>query len=285
MRIDRYISAGNKRALLLSLVATAVLSLLPIPSHAIIFFDDGFEGSGPAASGWQYTASACTSSPCPYFDVSTDVARVGSKSLKGTYKFAWNNPQINDVGIYRYFPVTTDLYLRYYYRTHAFTYTDHTKHMYYKGQGSSYPNGGSVNWWGSRELGFFTQGEAGVCPTSGAAGGPYSACNYYPNMSHVPFNDDQWYCVEEHFKLGTANRADGAVEIWVDGVQTLGYYNLPLQGSTPAWFDTLSPFKQDGDGLMYYDQVAAGTTRIGCSSSAPPSDTTPPAVPIGLLIK
>ena len=43
MRIQRSMSAGNKGALLLSLVGTAILSLLPISAHATVDWNEGFE--------------------------------------------------------------------------------------------------------------------------------------------------------------------------------------------------------------------------------------------------
>lgn len=276
-------------ALLLSTGLTA--GLWAKPAQAAVFFDDSFEGSGPQASGWGYTASYCSSSPCPWLDVSTDVAYSGSKSLKGTYSAGFGPPTpesnvvINTVGIYRGFAPTVDLYNRYYYRTNGFTYgAVGTKHIYWKGN-PGYPNFFSINWWGSSELGFAGQNLADC---------GYSSCNFYPNMASKPFANNVWYCVEEHVKLNTPGSADGILEVWIDGTQTLGYYNRTFRGtavngpsgnSSTMSFNTFEIYKQIGDGLMYYDQFAAGNTRIGCGGSPTSSDTTPPAAPNGLVIR
>lgn len=272
-------------ALLLS--TGAIAGLWAGPVQAAIFFDDSFEVTSPESSGWGYKASSCFGSPCPYLDVSTDVAYAGSKSLKGTYSAAWSpngdgNGAINTTGITRGFPATTDLYNRYYYRTSGFTYNGvGTKHVYWKGD-PGYPNFVSINWFSSRELGF-----AGQNPNF----------NFYPNMARKPLADNVWYCIEEHVKLNTPGSADGVLEVWVDGTQTLGYYNRTFRGTVPNGggvdgnssnmvFTYLEIYKQLGDGLMYYDQFAAGNTRIGCGGSAvSTNDTTPPAPPGGLVVR
>ena len=281
----------------------AVLSICMWSSQAqaVVFFDDSFDGSTTEAGGWRYAAGTCywqTTTrivPCPYLDLSTDVAHNGAKSLKGTYNAAWSdpNPQINEQAISRTIPVTTNIYTRYFYRTTGFTYTQvtGTKHIYYKSDSPYYPNFFSMNWWGSRELGFGGQNIAEICPTSGK--GPYESCNFYPNMASRPLADNVWYCIEEHINLGTPNGNNGSLEIWVDGTQTLGYYNQNFLGgqvsgpngnSSLTYFDFLQIYKQNGDGLMYYDQFAAGNSRIGCGGSTT-TDQTPPNPPVGLVVR
>lgn len=257
-----------------------------LASAATLITESSFEGSGPEADGWLYTASYCTSSPCSYLDVSTDVAHSGSKSLKGTYNAAWSdpNPQINTVGIYKGITASTEVYVRYWYYTSGFTYASpSTKHIYYKGTPGA-PNGVSVHGYGSRELGFAVQ-------TSADCG--YTACAFLtPNMASRPLADNTWYCIEEHFKLNTPGQANGMIELWVDGTQTLGSYNREFKGtavsgtngnSSNMVFDNLEIYKQNGHGSMYYDQFTAATTRIGCGSAPPPpKDTTPPSIPTSL---
>ena len=251
----------NTRALALSFVL-ALFSLLPISSHATVFFDDSFEGANPGASGWGYALSSCSGSPCPYLDVSTDVAHAGSKSLKKTYTESSNliNSTIT-VGLYRGFGTSaTDVYKRYWYRTSGFTYgIVGTKHMYTEGQR---PYFYSANLFGSREMTIVTQ-------TVAECG--YSTCNLYPNMASRPLADNVWYCIEEHTKLNTPGQANGVVELWVNGVQTIGYYNRTFLGpnvSNPngnSSTHTLSGvkfYKEGGNGAIYYDQLAVGNTRI-----------------------
>ena len=93
-----------------------LLACWPAPAQAVTLIpESNFEGSGPVADGWGYTASYCSSSPCTWLDVSTDMPHAGSKSLKLTYNAAWSspNPQINTVGIFREFTPQTEVYVRY----------------------------------------------------------------------------------------------------------------------------------------------------------------------------
>jgi hypothetical protein len=210
--------------------------------------------------------------------------------LKGTYNAAWSdpNPQINTQGISRTFTPQTDVYNRYWTRTTRFTYSSPgTKRIYWKGSGpngTQYPNFFSIHWWNSRELGFAGQ----ILADCG-----YGSCNLYPNMASKPLADNVWYCVEEHVKLNTPSVADGMIEVWVDGTQTLGYYNRTFRGTEPNGtngnssgfqFNTQEIYKQNGDGVMYYDQFTAGNTRIGCLGTTPPTDTQTPSVPTNLTV-
>lgn len=280
----------NRFVLMRSVWLAIILCLgLAIPVHAVILIaEDSFEGANPEASGWRYTASYCSSSPCPWLDVSTDVAHAGSKSLKGTYSAAWSPTGINNAAIYRTFTPTTDLYNRYYYRTSGFIPepSTGTKHIYWRSSTSTgVPDFFSINFFGSRELSMAGQ----ILADCG-----YSSCNFYPNMASKPLADNVWYCIEEHIKLNDIGVANGMVEIWIDGVQTVGYYNRTFRGtavngpngnSSTTLFDEQRIYKQAGDGLIYYDQFTAATTRVGCSGSPPSADTTPPATPAGLFIR
>ena len=112
-----------------------------------------------------------------------------------------------------------------------------------------------------------------------------------PILASRPLANDVWYCIEEHWKLNTPGVADGALELWVDGVQTFGYYNQTFRGtlvsgspvgnSSNMTFDEFQVIRQLGTGTMYWDEFAIGTTRIGCSGN-PSADTTPPRPPVGL---
>ncbi|MEK7636469.1 MAG: hypothetical protein AAB362_02175 [Patescibacteria group bacterium] len=196
--------------------------------------------------------------------------------MKKTYTESSNliNSTIT-VGLYRGFGTSaTDVYKRYWYRTSGFTYgIVGTKHMYTEGQR---PYFYSANLFGSREMTIVTQ-------TVAECG--YSTCNLYPNMASRPLADNVWYCIEEHTKLNTPGQANGVVELWVNGVQTIGYYNRTFLGpnvSNPngnSSTHTLSGvkfYKEGGNGAIYYDQVAVGNTRIGCGGTPPPSDPSSP---------
>ena len=263
-----------------------LLAYWPASAQAVTLIpESNFEGSGPEADGWRYTASYCTASPCPYLDVSTDVAHTGSKSLKLTYRAAWSkpNPQINTVGIYKDFPAQSEAYIRYWVFTTGFTYsTPGTKGIYWKGT-PGIPNGTSIHWNGSREPGWGGQVWADV---------NYGSVNFLPNTgNHKVMANDTWYCVEEHVKLNTPGIADGVVEVWVDGLQTLHFPGRTMRGtavngpggnsSNMVW-TTFEIYKQDGDGIMYIDQFMAATTRIGCGPAG--GDTTPPDRPTNLTV-
>lgn len=279
---------ANLCALLLSTGLTAGLWAGPV--QAAVFFDDSFEGATVEASGWGWNNGRCAwspnSYPCPFLDISTDVAHSGSKSVKGTYNAAWSDPypQVNTQGIFRGFAAQSDLYNRYWYRTSGFVYaTPGTKNIYWKGS-PGYPNFSSIHWYGSRELGFGGQ----VLADCG-----YSSCNFYPNMARLPLADNVWYCIEEHVKLNTPGSNNGMIEVWINGQQTLGYYNRTFRGtaangpngnSSNMVFNNLEIYKQNGGGLMYYDQFAAGNTRIGCGGSVQ-TDATPPGPPVGLSVR
>jgi len=270
-------------------------------AQAAVFFDDSFEGATPEASGWIYAQGWCyynapRSNPCPEIDLSTDIAYAGSKSIKATYKAEWSdpNPQTHDQAISRKIPSTKDIYVRYYYRTKDFTYTaaSSTKQLYYKNNGGYSPTFVSNFFWGSRELGMGVQIMAGICPTS--AKGPNDNCVYTANRTSVPLQDNRWYCIEEHINLGSPGKSDGTVELWVDGIQTIGFYNQGFLGtgtgstyvaSALSSFETIQIYKQNGDGIKYFDQFAVGNTRIGCTAGSSPQDSTPPASPTGLTLR
>jgi len=268
------------------------LLLWTAPAQAVtLIAESGFEGANPEADGWGYTNSYCTSSPCAFLDVSTDVAHAGSKSLKGTYNAAWSdpNPQINTVAIFKDFIASTEVYNRYWYRTTAFTYTaaSGTKHIYWRKNQSDAPDGFSINWFGSRTMGYGMQGIPNQNCTTGALTPPGTrSCNYYPNMASRPLADGVWYCIEEHVKLNDIGQANGSLEMWVDGTQTVGYYNKTWRSNANAAYSRFNIYKQNGDGLVYFDQFMAATTRIGCGGAPPPpQDTTSPATPIGLGVQ
>jgi hypothetical protein len=113
-------------------------------------------------------------------------------------------------------------------------------------------------------------------------------------MTHVPFNDDQWYCVETHMKMNTPGVGDGLIEIFVDrldgagSIQTLGYYNQafrpasldPGTGASPdAQFSFIQIYRQSGFGTKWFDLFAIGSTRIGCGGALAPTVPSAPLSP------
>lgn len=287
-----------------------ILLLLAVPAHATVFINSGFEEVPIENGGWGYAQGWCffppmttRQNPCPEMDTSTDVAFSGVRSLKQTFNAAWSdpNPQTHNQEIARVPHTGTivsaggNIWSKYQYRTVGFTYTAHTstKQIYYKNYQNTAPTWVSNFFWGSRELGMSVQGLADLCPTNPASG-HFQSCNLYPNMASVPLQNDQWYCIEEHIKFNTPGQQNGNVEIFVNGVQTLGYYNLEWLNEAAAatnaatggccngWnlpttvIDKVALFKQNGDGVRYFDDFVVADTRIGCGGQ---TDTTPPTVP------
>lgn len=287
-----------------------LLSLFASHAHAKIFFQSGFEEVPIENGGWGYAQGWCFAppmlsrqNPCPEMDTSTDYAYSGSRSLKQTYNAAWSdpNPQTHAQEIARVPHTGTlasagqDLWVTYRYRTVGFTYTaaSSTKQVYYKNYQNTAPTWVSNFYWGARELGMGVQGLADICPTNPSSG-PLQSCNLYPNMTPVVLANDQWYCIEEHLHINTHGQKNGSAEIFVNGVQTLGYYNIKWLSDAPVasnaatggccngWnmpttvIDKVALYKQNGDGTRYWDDFIVSDTRIGCGGTI---DTTPPEVP------
>lgn len=292
-------------------------TLCPPIASAKVYINSGFESVPIENDGWVYANGWCNfnvparANPCPEIDSSTDIAFSGSRSLKQVYNAAWSdpNPQTHTQAIERRFPSSPiasaggDVWTKYRYRTVGFTYTaaTSTKQVYIKNTQNSAPTWVSNFFWGSRELGMSAQGMADLCPTNPGAG-PLQSCNFYPNMVSVPIANNQWYCIEEHIHLNTPGQQNGNVEIFVNGIQTLGYYNLKWLNGIPVasnaatggccfgWnlpttvVDYIALYKQNGDGTRYFDDFVVADTRIGCSGTTPPADATPPAPPANFRV-
>jgi hypothetical protein len=261
-------SAANKKALLLSLVVTAVLSLLPISSHATVFWDDEMESGN---SGYDIVPGAMS------YDTSVKFSGNGSVRLNYPSEcYPDASAQVNCGGYMdRNFPATVNLYRRFYIRLSAgFQVSDvYTKIM------RSDTTGPNSNWWAMGCCGnrHFLVGNQNV-PTMG------STTNSYANFSFP--NDAQWHCVETHEQLNTPGTANGITQVWVDGTQVMNHINtMYRQAGDNSLFHNNRLYRQTGLGSIWYDRVAVGDQRIGCSGSPPNADTTPPMAPSGLLVR
>ncbi|MDF0643656.1 MAG: hypothetical protein P0111_06465 [Nitrospira sp.] len=265
-------------------------------TQAGVYFEEGFEGTltpnwstdSCSYMGISSPANGCNPS------ISSDMPHSGSKSLKGNYTgtCAVAGTPGADCGVwaFRSYGPTDDLWLRFWYRTANFTYNfSNTKNVYLNTSSTGVPNGVWEHVYGSREISFTMQNVVETCPS-----GSTVTCVYLPNVSSVPLSDNQWYCIETHNKMNTPGQANGVIEAFVNGVQTVGYYNRTFRGtssngapsgnSSTAQFNGLKIFVQAGSGYMYYDDFAAGNTRIGCGA-ATAQDVTAPASPSGLRIQ
>lgn len=280
MRIQRSMSAGNKGALLLSLVGTAILSLLPISAHATVDWTEGFEYANDTAFGAVWSAS-CLGNP----GISTDRAFSGSKSVKLVYRGAVGvDPGAGGCFMDRYLPAKSDtLYTRFYIYMENFTIDQTGTKTTFQGQEGAYP---SFWWgwnWGTPTLAVGVQGvilDNGVQDTQVVYGGT------------TPQN--QWVCVELRTTMSSPGVDNGIVQQWINGTQTMNKTNQRMRSATlnqlnspTAQFQLARIYTQHGWGTIYYDDYAVSRdARIGCSGSpAPTGDITPPATPGGLLVR
>ena len=258
VRSDRFTIAVR-----VAFLALSCLALAPSWSSAAVFWEDGLE---PGNTG--YTAVGG-------MNFSSSVVAHGSHSLRLFF------PSINvQAGTFtdRYFPPTTNIYSRFYFRLDNFTVANQTKIVeftdYATGSGPSY-------WWnmsnGNPELNVHAQL---VLLPDGTLGTKV----FYPNQGNARFQNGQWYCVELHIQHNTPGVADGLIEAWKDGQQILYYPNLKLREATQIGnhdpnrkFTINRLYAQYGQGEMYFDSMAVGDQRIGCSGTPPQVTPTPPA--------
>jgi polysaccharide lyase-like protein len=274
MKIPRSMSAGNKKALLLSLVVTAVLSLFPISSHATVDWTEGFEYADDTAFGAVWSAS-CLGNP----GISTDRAFSGSKSVKLVFNGTVGvDPGAGGCYMDRYLPALSDtLFTRIYIYLENFTANSTGTKMLFAGQNGAYPN----FWWeqnGGPNLNMI------ISSTTPDGQNVYGGA--------LPQN--QWACIETRITMNTPGAANGIVQSWVNGTQQINRSDLLLRGATltqqngpNSQLEFLRIYVQHGWGTMYYDDYAVSRdARIGCSGSpAPTGNTTPPAPPTGLVVR
>jgi hypothetical protein len=266
-----------------------VLSLwFPISSQAATFWEESFENH--LTPNWD--TGACENmgiTPAPQDGcnpkISTDVAHSGTHSLKGTYTVSGGQ---NGTFYDRAHTPTTEVWTRFYYYTVGFTYfSNETKHFFHKAD-NSVRDFLVDNWYSSRELSWGSESQLPGPPPCKSGG---VSCNYLRNMASVPLNDNQWYCVESHVKENTLGQANGMLELWINGAQTVGYYGREFSDNPIPQFATLRIYVQNGSGLMYYDDFAVGDTRIGCGPGQTQAggigapDVAPPRAPSGLRLQ
>jgi hypothetical protein len=257
------------------------LAMLPlfasVPSPAETFWEEEF--NDPYFIAWGGTSGVI---PFPgVMEVSTELPYSQTTSLKMTYTGP-NGGGFMD----RLHPNVEEVYTRFYYRTHAFTYepTTGTKQFFQENINTPYwyPYFIWENFSGSREMGV---AGIGVLDSTCFGADIFETCLYRPNVTHVPLADDRWYCIETHLKMNTPGVANGVIEMWVDGVQTMNYVrrfrgslvNGPGGNSSLTTFGNIRFYRQAGIGTKYIDLFSVGPTRIGCNGSPPPAPAPEPA--------
>jgi hypothetical protein len=276
MKKYRSMSAGNKRSLSLSLVVAAVLSLVPISSHAAVFWDDEMEAGNTGYPGLVSNGYSCGGVPGFTYDTVNKVS--GSASLKENFPGLQYHQQCGGFAD-RSFPSTSDLWGRFYVRlSPSFVVSTVTTKIM-----RNDTNTDQDHWWGmafgSNQVMLALQNY----PTIG------SSRNFYTNVGDGALPRGQFVCIETRIKLNTVGQADGLVEAYKNGVRFLYYTGLEIrkvsQGTQGAQFYQNRMYRQDGAGSINYDRVAMGNTRIGCLGSVPASDSTPPAPPVGVVVR
>jgi hypothetical protein len=238
------------------------MALSPSWSNAAVFWEDELE---PGNTGY---------SAVPGMNFDSNVVAYGTHSLHLHF------PSIDvQAGGFsdREFPSTTNIYSRFYFRLDNFTVANQTKII----QLTDYATGGGPSYWwnmsnGNPELNVHAQL---VLMPDGTLGTKV----FYPNQGNARFQNGQWYCVELHIQHNTPGVADGLIEAWKDGQRVLYYPNLKLREATQIGthdpnrkFTINRLYAQYGQGEMYFDNMAVGNQRIGCSGTPPQVESTPP---------
>ena len=277
-------SIGVKRQGLFVCLSLFVLACRISSADATLYWEDDFEIPLTQGGRWAYAEYACSGSPCTYLDISTDIAHSGTHSLKLFYDTVQYNDSHN-VGIIRTIPQTDpQLFTRFFYRTHNFTYSagGNTNHFYLGNLGAVAIHSGSR----AMALALLSSQD---CYAPGLIVDCYASWHATPNLATINLSDDQWYCIETETTMNTLGSANAILHLWVNGVLTLEYKNFRIRGtstrgpngnSSLSAFNTIQIFKQAGSGFMYFDQFAVGTTRIGCGDN-----TSPPAAPNNLTVR
>jgi hypothetical protein len=269
MRRHRFLSAGNTRGLLLSLVATAILSLLPLSSHATVDWNDGFEYTSNTALKAVWFSSCTAALHTGIMETSTARKYSGSRSLKLTY-IGPNPPKTCFMD--RYYPVTGTIYTRIYAFLDGFRAVDVGSKMFFYGE-NKYPNFWTHFTHSTNDFQMTIQG--------GVVGGPAA------NITAGTIPSGRWVCIEQRITMNTPGVSNGIFQSWVDGVQRHNRTNLLMQSSTANTkmkFTRL--YRQHGYGAIYFDDYAVSrNARIGCSGSTPSSDTTAPETPTGIGVQ
>lgn len=277
MRIHQPISTGNNMVpFLLFLAITVVLSLLPMLSHAAIFWDDEMEAG---RTGFLLSATAMT------YD--TAVKLSGSGSTRLNYLPECEPATFGGPGCggsaSRTVPLTDTLYRRVYFRmsgqgpvvtpTGQFQTSINTFTKMLR----TTTNGITRSWWlmGCCSRKSFLLGLENVPPGR--------TSNKYASASLA---DNRWYCIETYEKLNTPGVANGIAQAWIDGVHVMNVTNIMyrLAGNNNLW-NGVAIFRQTGRGNIWWDRHATGNTRIGCGGSGGQADTTPPAAPSGASVR
>jgi hypothetical protein len=250
---------GNKRFLLLAAMSMSLWSLLPISSHAEIFWDDEMESGN---TGYEFPAKPCNDMLAFTFDATQKVSGGGSVRLDYA-----GDPHVCGGFCDRYFTHTDDLWGRFYIRLSPDFVVNSTVTKVMRNDTNSHLDHWWVMMWGSNVLLVGLQNY----PTKG------STKNLYANVGDGTIPLGEWTCIETHIKHNTVGKADGLVEAYKNGVRFLHYPDLEMrkvsEGTQDAHFESNRMYRQGGKGSIWYDRLAFGNERIGVLEPAKASPT------------
>lgn len=232
--------------------------LAPSWSNATVFWEDGFE---PGNTGFAIVGGmSYATSPVYGGTYSLHQHFLGNHIQSGTYSDRFLGAS------------TEDLWSRFYIYLNNFVVDAEvgTK-MLMQGEECCYPS----FWWlmpfGSTNLAVTVQGTKGGTDSYNVTGGS------------LPQN--RWTCVETHIRMSSPGVANGVIEAWIDGAQVMARYDLPMRDGTAsgknspnAKFTMTRLFVQYGGGDLFYDNLAVGDQRIGCSGVPPQINSPAPQV-------
>jgi len=266
-----------------------VLLLWAAPGQATVFWTEGFENH--LYQNWVSSGVFLDSVNNPdgiNATISTDSfagwPTSGAHSLKSVFTSSCQSTGCGDF-YDRSIPDSQEVWFRTYYYTTNFTYYALTVTKFL----ILVPNGNGNQFYFSNDngdrrmsvaVGNNNNYQVQTCPNGVVDVG----CSYPPNLASVSLDDNQVYCIEGHIINNTVGQSNGTVELFVNGTQTVGYYNQQTQ-NVNSQTNVMRHYVQNGLGNRYIDDLSVGNTRLGCgSASPPPSDTTPPAAVTGLAV-
>lgn len=266
------------------------LCLLAGTAHATVFWDDEMEDASTHFNASGFLLGTLVPAGTVTFD--TSVKFSGSGSIRLNYPAnCLTDTTVGQCGgaASAPFTPTDDLWMRLYFRMSGLgpnttstgrfipAITAYTKMMKTQ-NGTTYPRSWSSMGQNNTNYGI---GYENV-PSFGHARAIFSSFS---------FANDQWYCLETHQKMNTVVNGtfipDGISQQYVDGVLVSNVSDLLLRNtatSPTAQWTEVGIFRQVGAGNIWYDKWAVGDTRIGCSGTVTPPDTTPPSPPTSPVV-
>lgn len=251
--------------------------LMPSVSHATTYWDSNFDARD---CNWRAGAdNACleVSSGVIYIDPAVSQSGAGSMHFYFDYPSVGSCLQgqpayVGQCGGYwdRTHTATATLWRRFWVRLNSdfLTYPPGTKLI----------KAGSSTW--SDWLGFGANGN-NVWQVGLAAQGPLAPGRIAWSSGSLR-HDGTWQCIETSQTVDMpAGSFNGTFLMWLDEVQVANYSDINYRAAGDNSLFSLSRvIRQNGQGQMYFDNVAVGDTRIGCGTAPPsPTDTTAPTTP------